>query len=99
MSADAMGIESVTVVGGGTMGNGIAHVCALSGRDVRITDVSQDVLDVALATISKNLDRQVKKEVIDEGVQPICGQGDPLHQFRRGARKGYEPSEQDETKS
>ena len=61
-----MGIQAVTVVGGGTMGNGIAHVCALSGREVRITDVSQDVLDVALATISKNLDRQVNKEVISE---------------------------------
>ncbi len=61
-----MGIQIVTVVGGGTMGNGIAHVCALSGRDVRITDVSQDVLDGALATISKNLDRQVNKEIISE---------------------------------
>ncbi len=60
---DPMGIQIVTVVGGGTMGNGIAHVCALSGREVRITDVSQDVLDRALATISKNLDRQVKKAV------------------------------------
>ena len=61
-----MGIQAVTVVGGGTMGNGIAHVCALSGREVRITDVSQDVLDAALATIAKNLDRQVNKEVISE---------------------------------
>jgi 3-hydroxybutyryl-CoA dehydrogenase len=61
-----MGIETVTVVGGGTMGNGIAHVCALSGRDVRITDVSQDVLDAALVTIAKNLDRQGNKEVISE---------------------------------
>ena len=61
-----MGIQIVTVVGGGTMGNGIAHVCALGGREVRITDVSQDVLDQALATISKNLDRQVKKEIISE---------------------------------
>ena len=65
-SEEVMGIQIVTVVGGGTMGNGIAHVCALSGRDVRITDVSQDVLDGALATISKNLDRQVKKEIISE---------------------------------
>ena len=48
------------------MGNGIAHVCAQHGRDVRLTDVSQEVLDNALATISKNLDRQVKKEIIDE---------------------------------
>ena len=61
-----MSIQIVTVVGGGTMGNGIAHVCALSGREVRITDVSQDVLDQALETISRNLDRQVKKETIDE---------------------------------
>jgi 3-hydroxybutyryl-CoA dehydrogenase len=58
-------IQIVTVVGGGTMGNGIAHVCALGGREVRITDVSQDVLDRALETISKNLDRQVKKEIVD----------------------------------
>ncbi len=66
IAEDIMGIQTVTVVGGGTMGNGIAHVCALSGRDVRITDVSEDVLDRALATIAKNLDRQVKKEIIDE---------------------------------
>ncbi len=51
------------------MGNGIAHVCAQQGRDVRLTDVSQDVLDGALATISKNLDRQVKKEIIDEAAR------------------------------
>ncbi len=64
-----MNIQRVTVVGGGTMGNGIAHVCALSGREVRITDVSEDVLDRALTTISKNLDRQVKKELIDEAAR------------------------------
>jgi len=68
-SEDVTGIQIVTVVGGGTMGNGIAHVCALSGRDVRITDVSQDVLDGALATISKNLDRQVNKEIISEAAR------------------------------
>ncbi len=66
MSANPVSIQIVTVVGGGTMGNGIAHVCALSGREVRITDVSQEVLDGALETISNNLDRQVKKEIIDE---------------------------------
>ena len=64
-----MAIEIVTVVGGGTMGNGIAHVCALGGRDVRITDVSRDILERALATISTNLDRQVKKRIIDETVR------------------------------
>ena len=64
-----MTIDRITVIGGGTMGNGIAHVCAQQGRDVRLTDVSQDVLDGALATISKNLDRQVKKEIIDEAAR------------------------------
>ena len=64
--SDIVRIQIVTVVGGGTMGNGIAHVSALGGREVRITDVSQDVLEQALATISKNLDRQVKKEIISE---------------------------------
>ena len=68
-SSDIMAIEIVTVVGGGTMGNGIAHVCALGGRDVRITDVSRDILERALATISTNLDRQVKKRIIDETVR------------------------------
>ncbi len=61
-----MTIERITVIGGGTMGNGIAHVCAQHGREVRLTDVSQDALDRALTTITKNLDRQVKKEVLDE---------------------------------
>lgn len=75
-SEDIMGIQIVTVVGGGIMGNGIAHVCALSGREVRITDVSQDVLDGALATIAKNMDRQVNKEIItaagrDEALERI----------------------------
>ena len=72
-----MGVQIVTVVGGGTMGNGIAHVCALSGREVRITDVSQDILDQALSTISKNLDRQVKKGIIDE-----AGRGEALERIR-----------------
>jgi len=60
-----MTIERIAVVGGGTMGNGIAHVCAQAGREVTLVDVSADVLDQALATISENLDRQVKKEIID----------------------------------
>ena len=72
-----MDIKIVTVVGGGTMGNGIAHVCALGGREVRITDVSLDVLDQALATISKDLDRQVKKEIISE-----AGRDEALERIR-----------------
>ncbi|MGD2069769.1 MAG: 3-hydroxybutyryl-CoA dehydrogenase [Gemmatimonadota bacterium] len=61
-----MSIDTIAVVGGGTMGNGIAHVAAQKGRSVRLVDVSQDVLEKALATISKNLDRQVKKELLTE---------------------------------
>ena len=61
-----MAIDKITVIGGGTMGNGIAHVCAQYGRSVYLTDVSKEVLDNALTTILNNLDRQVKKEVIDE---------------------------------
>ena len=52
---------NVTVIGAGTMGNGIAHVFAQAGWDVVLVDVSRDALDRALATIGANLDRQVKK--------------------------------------
>ena len=48
------------------MGNGIAHVFAMKGFQVSLIDISQDALDKALATISKNLDRMVKKERISE---------------------------------
>jgi len=62
-----MSIERITVVGGGTMGNGIAHVCAQAGREVVLVDTEQDLLERALNTIFKNLDRQVKKEIISAG--------------------------------
>ena len=56
----------VAVIGGGTMGNGIAHVCAQCGHDVTLIDVSADCLTRALGTIDKNLSRLVKKEKISE---------------------------------
>jgi 3-hydroxybutyryl-CoA dehydrogenase len=56
-----MTVERIAVVGGGIMGNGIAHVCAQAGRRVSLIDVSPEVLDQAMTTIGKNLDRQVKK--------------------------------------
>ncbi len=59
----------VSVIGAGTMGNGIAHVFAQSGFEVELVDVSEKVLEKALATIEKNLSRQVKKEVIDEATK------------------------------
>jgi 3-hydroxybutyryl-CoA dehydrogenase len=64
-----MGIDRIAVIGGGTMGNGIAHVVAQHGKSVRLIDLSDEVLERALATIAKNLDRQVKKEVIDQAAR------------------------------
>jgi 3-hydroxybutyryl-CoA dehydrogenase len=61
-----MSIQRIAVVGSGIMGNGIAHVAAQAGKSVRLLDISQELLDKALATIGKNLDRQVKKGIIDE---------------------------------
>jgi 3-hydroxybutyryl-CoA dehydrogenase len=59
-------MKNVAVIGAGTMGNGIAHVFAQTGYKVNLIDISQASLDKGLATISKNLDRQVAKEVITE---------------------------------
>ncbi len=59
-------MEKIAVIGAGTMGNGIAHVFAQNGHSVNLIDVSQSALEKALATISKNLDRQVKKELITD---------------------------------
>lgn len=62
-----MKIERITVIGGGTMGNGIAHVCAQAGGAVTLVDTDQDLLERALGAIFKNMDRQVKKEIISAG--------------------------------
>lgn len=61
-----MEIESIGIVGAGQMGNGIAHVCALAGYDVIMTDVSRDALDNAVALIDRNLQRQVSREKISQ---------------------------------
>jgi len=55
-----MRIRSVGVIGAGQMGNGIAHVCAVAGYDVRIFDQAPDMVEAALSTIRKNLSRSVK---------------------------------------
>ncbi|MEO0560325.1 MAG: 3-hydroxyacyl-CoA dehydrogenase family protein [Bacteroidota bacterium] len=57
---------NITVIGAGTMGNGIAHVFAQSGHPVTLVDLDQSRLDSALATIEKNLRRQLDKEKITE---------------------------------
>lgn len=59
-----MAIQTVGVIGAGTMGNGIAHVFARSGHSVVLCDVEQKILDRALATIAANLDREVAKSKI-----------------------------------
>ncbi len=57
-------MNTIAVIGAGTMGNGIAHVFAQHGFPVSLIDLSQPQLDKAMATISKNLDRQVSKSLI-----------------------------------
>ncbi|WP_226782196.1 3-hydroxybutyryl-CoA dehydrogenase [Oceaniglobus trochenteri] len=61
-----MDIQRVGIVGAGQMGNGIAHVFALAGYDVVMTDISQDSLDKARKLIDRNLTRQVSREKISQ---------------------------------
>lgn len=60
-----MDIKTIGIVGAGQMGNGIAHVMALAGYDVMLTDVSEDALQAAMDLIDRNLERQVGRETID----------------------------------
>jgi 3-hydroxybutyryl-CoA dehydrogenase len=62
-------MKNISIIGAGTMGNGIAHVFAQNNYNVSLIDVSQQSLDKALATISKNLDRLVSKGKISEDVK------------------------------
>lgn len=57
-------MKSISVIGSGTMGNGIAHVFAQHGYEVSLVDIKAEFLEKALATISKNMDRQVAKGAI-----------------------------------
>ncbi|HDS1820029.1 TPA: 3-hydroxybutyryl-CoA dehydrogenase [Pseudomonas putida] len=60
-----MNIEHIAVIGAGTMGNGIAQVCAVAGYQVLLVDVSDAALERGVATLSKNLERQVSKGTLD----------------------------------
>lgn len=60
-------MKDIAVIGAGTMGNGIAHVFAQNGFNVHLIDVAEKALEKALATIAKNLDRQVAKGIISDG--------------------------------
>ncbi len=62
-------MKNIAVIGSGTMGNGIAHVFAQNGFSVSLIDISEDALSRGMGTIEKNLDRQIKKELITEEVK------------------------------
>jgi len=64
-----MTMKNISVIGAGTMGNGIAHVFAQNNFSVNLIDVSQDQLDKALNTIQKNLDRQIAKNTISQEIK------------------------------
>ena len=61
-----MEIKNISVIGGGTMGNGIAHVFALKGFNVNLIEMNDELAKKALTMISINLDRQIKKNIINE---------------------------------
>ncbi len=67
-------INTIGVIGAGQMGQGIAHVCAVSGLDVHLVDISEEQVSSALATIEKNLGRLVKRERLsDEDMKAALG--------------------------
>ena len=59
-------MKNISVIGAGTMGNGIAHTFAQKGFNVSLVDISANALEKAISTIGKNLDRMVVKEKITE---------------------------------
>jgi len=59
-------IKKIGVIGAGQMGNGIAHVAALAGYEVKLLDVEQERLDKGLVTIGRNMDRQIRRKTITE---------------------------------
>jgi len=61
-----LAIGKIGVIGAGQMGNGIAHVCAMAGHDVRLGDVSEEALAKALQTIERNMARQVSRGIVSE---------------------------------
>jgi len=62
-------MKNITVIGSGTMGNGIAHVFAQYGYQVSLVDIAEEPLKKAMATIEKNMERQVAKQLITEATK------------------------------
>ncbi len=79
-------IKTVGVIGAGQMGSGIAQVCAAAGYQVRLSDISQELLDQAVAGIAKNFERLEKRDRIEPGIKEkaLAGisTGTGLEQFR-----------------
>ena len=67
-----MQIKNVTVIGAGTMGNGIAQVFAMNNYDVVLCDISEEALGKAMKTIRTNLDRMVKKELVSQEASDLA---------------------------
>ncbi|MHC8300543.1 3-hydroxybutyryl-CoA dehydrogenase [Pseudomonas sp. ZS1P83] len=61
-----MNLQNIGVIGAGTMGNGVAQVCALAGFNVTLLDISESALQKAIATVGKNLDRQIAKDTLTQ---------------------------------
>jgi 3-hydroxybutyryl-CoA dehydrogenase len=78
-------MQHISVIGGGTMGNGIAHVFAQHGHQVSLVDLSPTALDKAMATIAGNLDRQIKKGTLDEAQKAeILARITPINDLKAG---------------
>ncbi|WP_460069412.1 3-hydroxybutyryl-CoA dehydrogenase [Pseudomonas sp. S1_A06] len=67
-----MHLHTIGVIGAGTMGNGIAQVCALAGFEVILLDISASALEKALATAAKNLDRQIAKQTLSQAQKHLA---------------------------
>jgi len=66
------GLQTIGVIGGGTMGNGIVHVAAKSGFNVILLEIEQRLTERAISTISKNMDREVAKNKISESDKSVA---------------------------
>ncbi len=80
-------MKNIAVIGAGTMGNGIAHVFAQFEYQVTLIDINQQILDKALSTIEKNLNRQLKKGVItEEQLKATLGRINPQTELSKAAQ-------------
>ncbi|MHA2214218.1 MAG: 3-hydroxyacyl-CoA dehydrogenase family protein, partial [Candidatus Thorarchaeota archaeon] len=74
-----MEIKKIAVLGAGLMGNGISHVCAQAGYEVKMRDIEQRFLDKGLATTKKNLERGLKKgRITQEEIEATLGRINPV---------------------